>query len=169
MKIKTIIIAFIFLASASTLMAQTETEKPKLYNPEANAKKEISDAVTKAKKEGKNVFIQVGGNWCVWCLRFNKLVTESPELTKIMNDNYVVLHVNYSKENKNDEALASLGYPQRFGFPVFVVLDANGKRLNTQNSAYLEDGKGAHSEKLVSEFLQSWTPTAINPDTYKAK
>jgi thiol:disulfide interchange protein len=166
MKIKSIIIALIFSISVSALMAQTQTEKPKLYTPEANAKKEISEAIAKAKKESKNVFIQVGGNWCVWCLRFNKLVTETPELTKIMNDNYVVLHVNYSKENKNEDVLASLGYPQRFGFPVFVVLDANGKRLNTQNSAYLEDGKGGHSEKLVSEFLQSWTPAAINPATY---
>ncbi|MBK0382304.1 thioredoxin family protein [Pedobacter sp. SD-b] len=166
MKIKQIIIALLFTVSTTALMAQAQAAKPTLYHPEADAKKEIANAVLQAKKEGKNVFIQVGGNWCVWCLRFNKLVTETPELTKLMDDNYVVVHVNYSKENKNEDVLASLGYPQRFGFPVFVILDAHGKRLNTQNSAYLEDGKGGHSEKLVSEFLQSWTPKAIDPETY---
>jgi len=168
MKIKSLIILFLFAVSTSALMAQTETAKPKLYHPEANAKQEIADAVKKAKLEGKNVMLQLGGNWCIWCLRFNKLVTETPELTKLMNDNYVVVHVNYSPENKNEEVFASLGYPQRFGFPVFVVLDANGKRLHTQNSAYLEEGSG-HSPKLVSEFLQSWTPKAIDPATYQTK
>ena len=41
--------------------------------------------------------------------------------------------INYSKENKNPETMALLEYPQRFGFPVLVVLDAAGKP-----SAYAE-------------------------------
>lgn len=149
-------------------MAQTDAQKPKLYHPEADAKKEIADAVTKAKKEGKNVMLQIGGNWCVWCLRFNKLITETPELNQLMNDNYVVVHVNYSPENKNEAVLATLGYPQRFGFPVFVILNSEGKRIHTQNSAYLEDGAG-HSPKIVAEFLKGWTPKAIDPLTYSTK
>ena len=168
MSTKTLIIAFILSFSSSILFAQEQVKKPLLYHPEANAKQEISNAIAQAKKDGKHVFPQIGGNWCVWCLRFNTLVNQTPELTKIIAYNYVVLHVNYSKENKNEEVLASLGYPQRFGFPVFVVLDANGNRLHTQNSAYLEDGEG-HSAKLVSEFLQSWTPKAIDAATYKAE
>jgi len=45
------------------LSASGQTEKPKLYDPMADAKKEIADAVKKAKAENKHVFIQVGGNW----------------------------------------------------------------------------------------------------------
>ena len=37
----------------------------KIYNPEADAKAEIAEAVTKAQKEGKHVFLQIGGNWRV--------------------------------------------------------------------------------------------------------
>jgi thioredoxin-related protein len=97
--------------------------------------------------------LQIGGNWCIWCIRFNDLVTKDPELDKYLRDNFVVLHVNYSKENKNEDVLASLGYPQRFGFPVFVVLDDKGTRIHTQNSDYLEEGKG-HSREKVLEFLK---------------
>ena len=50
--------------------------------------------------------------------------------------------------------------PARFGFPVFVILDEQGKRIHTQNSAYLEEGKG-YSEKKVAEFLNIWTPKAV--------
>lgn len=40
-----------------------QTEKPTIYNPEANAKVEIASAVKKAKAENKHVLLQVGGNW----------------------------------------------------------------------------------------------------------
>lgn len=161
---KSIIVILLFLAS-TTLFAQEQQTKQKLYTPEANAKQQIADAVSQAKKEGKHVFLQIGGNWCIWCLRFNKLVTENEELSKLITENYVTVHINYSKENKNEAVLVSLGYPQRFGFPVFVILNADGKRIHTQNSAYLEDGEG-HNAKLVSEFLQGWTPKALNTNFY---
>lgn len=159
-------LAFVFVG----VKAQdgTKAETPKLYNPAANAKADISAAIKKANTEHKNVLLQIGGNWCVWCLRFNDLVTKDTDLSKFLADNYVVLHVNYSPENKNEKVLASLGYPQRFGFPVFVVLDSEGKRLHTQNSSYLEEGKG-HSKEKVMEFLQGWSPKALDPKNYEEK
>jgi len=45
------------------LTASGQSKKPDLYNPQADAKKEIADAVKKAKAENKHVLIQVGGNW----------------------------------------------------------------------------------------------------------
>ncbi len=46
-----------------SLSAFSQTEKPNLYDPMADARKEISEAVAKAQLENKHVFIQVGGNW----------------------------------------------------------------------------------------------------------
>ena len=53
-----------------------------------------------------------------------------------------------------------LGYPERFGFPVFVILNEKGERVHTQNSAYLEKGEG-YSEKEVVSFLNHWTKQAV--------
>ncbi len=83
-----------------------------------------------------------------------------------MKADYVFLLVNYSKENKNLDVLAKLGYPQRFGFPVLVILDQNGNRLHTQNTAYLEKDK-SYSEKKLVEFLEQWSPAALDPAKYK--
>jgi thioredoxin-related protein len=159
------IIALGFTAHAQEAAKPAE---PKLYNPAADAKADIAAAIKKASAENKNVLLQIGGNWCGWCLLFNGLTTKDAELNKYMNDNYVVLHVNYSPENKNEKVLASLGYPQRFGFPVFVILDGKGNRLHTQNSSYLEEGKG-HSKTKVMEFFQNWSPQALNPASYVEK
>jgi thiol:disulfide interchange protein len=145
-----------------------KANEPKLYNPAANAKADIAAAVKMASAQHKNVLLQIGGNWCVWCLRFNDLVTKDSTLNKYMQDNFVVLHVNWSPENQNEAVLADLGYPQRFGFPVFVVLDGKGNRLHTQNSSYLEEGKG-HSKTKVMEFFEGWSPKAIDPKSYAPK
>jgi len=154
------------LQAQDSPVASTKPAAIQLYHPEANAKADIETAVAKANKAGKHVFIQLGGNWCGWCIAFHKLVEETPELKAYLNKNYETVLVNYSPENKNEEVMASLGYPGRFGFPVFVILDGNGKRLHTQNSAYLEEGKG-HSVKKVMDFLRGWTAEAIKPENNK--
>lgn len=143
-----------------------KTDSVHIYNPKADAKKDIAEAVKAAKAAHKFVFIQAGGNWCIWCLRFNKLVTEDAQLDSAMKANFIVYHLNYSPENNNRDVFAQLGYPQRFGFPVFIILDEKGNRIHTQNSEYLEEGKG-HSKEKVLEFLDNWSPRALDPNTYK--
>ena len=144
------------------------TDTAKLYHPNADAKADIANAVKQAAAQHKNVLLQIGGNWCIWCIRFNDLVIHDPELDKYVRANYVIVHVNYSKENENEKLLAELGYPQRFGFPVFIVLDDKGNRLHTQNSGYLEEGKG-HSKEKVMEFFKNWAPEALDPKSYEKK
>jgi thioredoxin-related protein len=137
-----------------------------LYNPNDDAEKEIAAAVKKAKAEHKFVLLQGGGNWCSWCKRFSITVANDAKLDSIVNADFVVYHLNYSEENKNEKVYAKYGYPQRFGFPVFIILDDKGNRIHTQNSEYLEEGKG-YSKDKVAEFFEAWSPTALNPDSYK--
>ena len=143
-------------------------EKFNVYDPEANAVSDINNAVTKAFDEHKHVLVQIGGNWCGWCKLFHDLTTTDEEIKAYLAENYVIVHLNYSKENQNLDVLKTLDYPQRFGFPVFVILDGKGNRIHTQSSGYLEEGKG-HSQKKVMEFLQQWSPSALDPANYEKK
>ena len=54
---------FFFINMLFVLLLFAQTEKPKLYDPSADAKAEIAQAIKKAKTENKHVLIQVGGNW----------------------------------------------------------------------------------------------------------
>ncbi len=136
-----------------------------LYNPYENVDSAIKAAEKIAAKEGKHIFLQMGGNWCTWCARFNAFTTSDKNIDAIIKANYVVVHVNYSKENKNKGIQEKYEFPARFGFPVFVVLDAKGKRLHTQNSGYLEKDKNYSKEKVI-EFFESWSPEALNAKKY---
>lgn len=130
---------------------------PKPYDAKANAEKDIENLVAKAKKENKNIMIQAGGNWCIWCLRFNQYVQTTPELKKLVDENYLYYHLNYSPENKNEKVFSKYGNPgDEFGYPVFIVLDQNGKMIHVQKSDVLEEDKGYSLEK-VKEFFKSWT------------
>ncbi|MBN2595769.1 thioredoxin family protein [Labilibaculum sp.] len=161
MKTKKItVLVSLFLLFSLTSIGQ----KP--YDPSLNGKEEIAKAVEKAKKEGKHVLLQIGGNWCPWCIKMHNYLSTDTTLNKLVEDNYIFLEVNYSKENKNLDALAELGYPQRFGFPVMVVLNSKGERLHTQNTGNLEQDKAYDFEKVKS-FLYNWRPDALNPEHYK--
>jgi thiol:disulfide interchange protein len=137
-----------------------------MYHPSADAKLEITTAVDKAKKEQKHVMLMIGGNWCRWCRMFEKFRLSDAKVDSTVQRDFVWLHVNYSKENKNLAVLKSLSYPQRFGFPVFVVLDGEGKLLHTQNSSYLEEGEGYSTAKVV-DFLHQWRREALLEENYR--
>jgi thiol:disulfide interchange protein len=136
-----------------------------IYHPEEDATAGIRSAVKAAAQIHKNVFVQIGGNWCIWCARFHQMSTTDPQLDSAFSANFIVYHLNYSKENMNLPLLAMLGYPQRFGFPVFVILNEKGTPVHIQNSEYLEQGKGYNKEKILS-FLNDWSPRALDPASY---
>ena len=156
---------FVLLACIISLQV-LGSDTTKLYHPEANVEKDVAAAIKKAKKENKHIMLQIGGNWCIWCYRFNDFVESDKELKDVLVKNYVVYHLNYSKENTNYNYLKKLGFPQRFGFPVFVILDKNGKVIHTQDSGLLEEGKGYNKEK-VKTFFQNWSTDAFNEAHYK--
>lgn len=149
--------------------AQT-TGKP--YNENQNARSDLKQAIVQAQNENKNILIQFGGNWCSWCLRFHSLVNGVPKVDSIMKANFVYLLLNVPREKEKRDYLLfnEYGYPNRFGYPVFVILDKSGKRLNTQDSDAFEyfnpNVKGYDTTKVV-RFLTMWSPKALDPETYQ--
>lgn len=155
----------IVLIGLLPLLVNAQTGLKRVYNEEIDPMTQIDEALVTAKAEGKFVVCQVGGNWCPWCLRFADFITKDADISKLIEDNYVYIHVNYNPRNKEDEAKAKpllhrLKNPQRFGFPVFVVLDAEGEAIHIQDSSFLEEGQGYSKEKVLL-FFKNWTPKAV--------
>ena len=154
-------------------MEREVTEQPtkslkKVYNEEINPIEQIDQAVAKAKAEGKFVVCQVGGNWCPWCLKFADFIANDTAISKVIDENFEYIHVNYNprksqgpEQVEQGKALMKrLDNAGRFGFPVFVILDEEGKILHIQDSCFLEEGEGYNQEKVL-RFFKNWTPSAV--------
>lgn len=135
----------------------------KVYNESLDAMQQIQEATTLAQKSGRYVLCQVGGNWCPWCLRFADFAKKDSVIAPLIEENFVYIHVNYSKGNKNLNAMRFLGNPGRFGYPVFVILNSEGKPIHIQESESLEEGKG-YSRKKVEKFLRLWNRKAVEAE-----
>ena len=154
-------------------MEREVTEQPtkslkKVYNEEINPIEQIDQAVAKAKTEGKFVVCQVGGNWCPWCLKFADFIANDTAISKVIDENFEYIHVNYNprksqgpEQVEQGKALMKrLDNAGRFGFPVFVILDEEGKILHIQDSSFLEEGESYNQEKVL-RFFKNWTPSAV--------
>ena len=150
-------------------LAYAQTGLKKVYDETLDQNVQIDQALKQAKAEGKFVICQVGGNWCPWCLRFADFITKDAEISQLIDKNFVYVHVDYSprsfkddpeKKKRTEKMMKRLNNPGRFGYPVFVVLDAKGNVLHIQDSSFLEEGQGYNKEKVV-RFFKNWTPEAV--------
>lgn len=125
------------------------------FDPKRDPKADLQEAVTKASSSGKRIILDVGGEWCGWCVYMDKYFLENPGLAKLRDDNFVWIKVNMSPENENKEFLAA--YPEATAFPHLYVLDEAGKFLHSQETGSLESGKGYNLQAFTA-FLKKWAP-----------
>jgi thiol:disulfide interchange protein len=125
------------------------------YDPKRDAEKDIREAVEEARRTGKNVLLQVGGDWCVWCHIMDKFYETHPELLALRKQNYVLVKINFSQENENRKALAR--YPKIPGFPHIFILNQEGELLRSKDTGELESGKSYDLDKFLS-FLKEFSP-----------
>ncbi len=130
------------------------------YDPERDAAADIDAAVAEARRSKRHVLIEVGGEWCIWCHRLEDYLKANRKLNALLERNFVVVKVNYSPENENEEVLS--GYPEVAGYPHFFVLDGQGKILHSQDTAKLEKGKSYHARRF-KRFLTRWGPPKSDP------
>jgi thioredoxin-related protein len=135
--------------------AQSDYQPVTKFDPGRDPSKDLQLAVAEAQKTGKNILLDVGGDWCIWCHRIDSFIEGHEEINNFLHSNYIVMKVNYSPENKNEAFLSA--YPKIPGYPHFFVLDKDGKLLHSQDTGRLEQGKDYNPEKFIA-FLQTWAP-----------
>jgi len=144
------ILAFMLLAFAAGAAA---LDLPKKFDPARDPARDVAAAAAAAKAQGKRVLVDVGGEWCVWCHIMDDFIAANPDVRAVVDANYVVVKVNWSRENKN-EAFLSV-YPKINGYPHLFVLDGDRKLVHSQETDVLERGRGYDKGKFVA-FLKKW-------------
>jgi thiol:disulfide interchange protein len=127
-----------------------------LYKADANAAQDIRRALATAVKQHKNVLLDFGGNWCIDCHVLDNAFHQ-PRIAPLLNSNYIVVHVDVGKYEKNLDLAKKYHVNLEKGVPSLAVLDAMGKVLYATGDF---ERARMMSEDDVIQFLDKWKPVA---------
>jgi len=129
---------------------------PSLYNPQADANREIKEALEHAARGHKNVILVFGGNWCYDCHVLD-LAFHHPEIEPRLKAHYIVVHVDIGEYNKNLDLADRYQVPLKKGVPALAVLASDGRLLYSQQAGEFEAARSLAPEDVI-EFLKKWQP-----------
>src|SRR2546426_9923481 len=98
-----------FLISVNSQGQETSTSSRSkyvpvtIYDPKRDAETDIKEAVLEARRSGRRVLVDVGGEWCSWCHTLDRFFEQNPSLLEYREQNFVMVKINYSRENKNEK------------------------------------------------------------------
>jgi thioredoxin-related protein len=148
-------IRFVARASISIVLcvALAAWTRHKVYDPSRDPARDLEAAKIDAAQHGKKILLSLGGNWCSWCVTFDRFLQENPTVKQPWDDTFVTVKVNISDENPNEKFLA--GYPRVSALPLFFVLNSDGTLVSQQRTGVLEQGR-TYSQERVLEFVRQW-------------
>jgi thiol-disulfide isomerase/thioredoxin len=138
--------------------SSSAADAPVSFDPSRDASADIHAAILDAQRTNRRVLIDVGGEWCPYCLELASLFRNNRELLDLRDQNFIVVPLYYAPNQKNDKALAS--YPPIQGIPHFYILDKQGRFLHSQHVAELRED-GAYSPAKMKVFLEKWSAPSV--------
>ena len=125
----------------------------------ADAKDQLTEALTKAGKENKRVLVQISGPSCAPCILLSRFLDSQSELLK---KDYVYLKLD-RRMPRADETISRLRPNKEGGIPWMVILDAKGKALATSDAEHGNIGypnspaSRLHFEQMIRTTRQRLT------------
>lgn len=149
------VIAFFSLtAMASKTEPITLPLYSKIYDESRDPFVDARDAIRLAASTNRNILIEIGGNWCVWCQKMDIFLEKNPDVYQTLHSKYVLLKINVSDTNDNAAFMKSL--PPVLGYPHMYVSTGHGKMLLSKDTGEFLDKDGEHSRKAWLSFLDKW-------------
>ena len=123
------------------------------YDPTRDPFEDGRAAIKLAQETNRRVLIEVGGNWCSWCLQLDKFLRSNPQIFEQLHLHFVVLKVSVSEKNDNAEFMA--GFPKPLGYPHIYIAEADGRIIFSKDTAqFLENAR--YSVSRFQQFIDKW-------------
>jgi hypothetical protein len=132
-----------------------------LYDRERNPFKDARAAFEKAQTEYKVILVDIGGDWCVWCIRLDDFINDHPDLRELVEQYYTRVRVYADFSQTNWQFLAEL--PRVDVIPYFFVFNRDGVLLHAQDTGEFEEGDSYNYERLKA-FFEYWADAHLPPE-----
>ena len=144
----------ILLAAAVSSTAQNIPSGSAQFDEHRDAVADIRDALAEARRSGRRVLLDVGGDWCMYCAQMDDLFRSNPDLVRLRDQRFVTVRVFYGGAQTNAPALSR--YPPPQGIPHFYVLRSDGSLVRSQHLTELREGDDYSHDKMKG-FLEQWS------------
>ena len=125
------------------------------YDENANADAAVGAAFARAKKSGKRVMIDLGGNWCGDCIVLANLMQLS-ELKPFLASHFEIVSVDVGRFNKNLQVPARFGVTKRLeGVPAVIIAEPDGSFVNPGRITALADARHM-TPQSIADWLAQW-------------
>jgi hypothetical protein len=125
------------------------------YDQNANADAAVNAAFARARKSGKRVFIDMGGNWCADCIILANFM-RLPEIRAFIAQHYEVAVVDVGRFDKNLQIPARFGITTRLeGVPAVIIAEPNGRFVNRGHVAALADARHM-TPQGIADWIAQW-------------
>ncbi len=133
------------------------TEKKDIYSTNADAKKEIDEALKQAVTDKKRVLLVFGGNWCYDCHVLDRALHEGAA-GEIVRESFLLVHVDIGEGDKNLDLVKKYKTTLDKGVPAVVILSADSSVLYSSNEGEFEAARKMMKQDLAA-FLTHWKVT----------
>lgn len=125
------------------------------YDESANADAAVNAAFARAKKTGKRVLIDLGGNWCGDCIVLANLM-QLPEMKPFLAAHFEIVAVDVGRFDKNLQVPARFGITKRLeGVPAVIIAEPDGRFVNPGRIAALADARHM-TPQAIADWLAQW-------------
>ncbi len=125
-----------------------------IYPDPTQAQPDLTAALQTADATHRRILIDFGGNWCPDCHALD-LYFHDPVNKPILEANYVLVHVNIGRWDKNTDIAERYQIPIHNGVPALAVLDSKGKLIYSQATGQFRNMRDMQSA-AVTDFLNQW-------------
>lgn len=125
------------------------------YDRSRNAAADIQQGIIEAQRSGKNVLLEVGGDWCPWCYKLDRAFQNHPDVLSFRDAHFIAISIYYGPDDKNEQVLSR--YSKILGIPHLFVLDSDGNLLCSQHALELQTA-GDYDADKIRKFLTKWVP-----------
>jgi thiol:disulfide interchange protein len=141
-------------SNRETGVLEPVTVRKDLYPANADANREIAEALQRAVKEKKRVLLIFGANWCYDCHVFDRALHEG-SAGQIVKTSFLLVHVDIGEGNKNLDLTEKYKTPPDKGVPAVAVLGSDGTLLYSSSDGEFEAARKMMKQDLAA-FLRKW-------------
>ena len=146
------VLSLLFLAAT---LAQAQ---PLPYDESRDAKADVRQALSEARKDGKPVLLIFGANWCQDCRALDAALSQGRN-AELVRGEYKVVKIDVGRFDRNTDLDTAYGHPTKKGIPAAVVLSPQNEVLYATRLGELADARHM-SETGIYDFFRKVTDDA---------